>query len=84
MTAWNRTAGAFAIATPANGADGVATVGTVGHECDCCGKKYLVVAAVTPEGAEISVALPIPAAIEMLSAASEQVRLIVSADATLQ
>lgn len=55
---WDRFEGAFANAAPGRGAGGSPTVGVAWHRCDCCGRDFLVVAAIAEDGREVNVALP--------------------------
>lgn len=54
---WQRFAGAFANVSMGSPSDR-AVVGVAPDICPCCDERYVVIAAVAPNGAEISVSLP--------------------------
>lgn len=67
---WHRFSGAFANAVPPQGYDCEPTIGMAWHRCDCCGRDFLMVAAIAPDGAEVNVALPALQAVGFLSKAA--------------
>ncbi|WP_457348115.1 hypothetical protein [Sphingomonas sp. UYP23] len=54
---------------PAHGPGNAPTVGTAWHRCDCCGRDYLIIAAVAADGREVNVALPALEAAEFVEQA---------------
>jgi hypothetical protein len=67
---WKRFVGSFANAGDGDSRVGVPTVGTAWHRCDCCGRGYLVIAAIAPDGREVNVALHALVAIDLLEHAA--------------
>lgn len=61
---WQRVSGAFAHAAPASGPCDP-TIGTAAHVCSCCGERYILIAAVAEDGAEVNVALPLAQAVDV-------------------
>jgi hypothetical protein len=73
---WHRVTGAFANQSPARGAC-AATVGTLARTCSCCGNQYIVIAAIAEDGAEISVALPLKAALDVAESISTSIERLI-------
>jgi len=64
---WDRVGGAFSHQVPASGPC-TPTVGVSSYICACCGDRYVVVACVGDDGAELSVTLPVLAAVQLSDA----------------
>lgn len=66
---WHRFSGAFANAVLPHGSGNDPTIGIAWYRCDCCGRDYLLVAAIAEDGTEVNVALPALAAADFFECA---------------